>query len=183
MLDICHSFRINEEEYKKLDIEFGKLCWHAAHQLKRKNSRNNYIDDAEDIKQELQIHMLKAGSYYKRQLYIESCLLACREYVKDSFLKKIIEELQNLWDNRTRHGANRQKFGPFQEQILQKIVANIVPIDKAPDKNESLKIDSKFTNYCKTIVWNGQKSMGKKVTREKSIRSGLVSLSEFDYLQ
>jgi hypothetical protein len=27
------------------------LCWKAAHELKRKNSRNNYTDDAEDIYQ------------------------------------------------------------------------------------------------------------------------------------
>jgi len=52
-----------------------------------------------------------------------------------------------------------------------------------PDRFAPLSIDSKFATYCKAIVWNGQKSMGKKITREKSIRSGMVSLSEFDYLQ
>jgi hypothetical protein len=43
-------------------------------------------------------------------------------------------------------------------------------------------MDSKFATYCKAITWNAQKSLGKKITREKSIRTGMVSLSEYDYL-
>jgi len=31
-------------------------------------------------------------------------------------------------------------------------------------------------------VWNQQRSMGKKITREKPLRAGMVSLSSFDYL-
>jgi hypothetical protein len=182
MLDICTNFRINEEEYALLDEEFGKLTWHAAHELKKKNSRNNYTEEAEDIKQELQISMLRAGSYYKRQVYIEKCFIACIKYAKDPFIIRMIEELENLWKNRTRHGANRQKFGPFQETLLYRILRHIVPKEDHPDKNANLQIDSKFSTYCKTIVWNGQRSMGKKITREKTIRSGLVSLSEFDHL-
>lgn len=182
MLDICTTFRINESEFNELEEKFGKLCWHAAHELKKKNSRNNYTDEPEDIKQELQMSMLRAGSYYKRQTYIEKCLVVATKYAKDDFMKAIIRELENLWNNRTRHGANRQKFGKFQEQLLDKIVRQIVPKADRPDKKENLKIDSKFSTYCKAIVWNGQKSMGKKITREKTIRSGMVSLSEFDYL-
>ena len=63
------------------------------------------------------------------------------------------------------------------------MIEKFVPKEEKPDKEAALKIDSKFATYCKAIVWNGQKSMGKKITREKSIRSGMVSLSEFDYLQ
>lgn len=183
MLDICNKFKITEEEYKELDLEFGKLCWHASHQLKRKNSKNNYIDDAEDINQELRIHMLKAGSYYKRQVYIEKCFNSIKKFNKDEFTRMIVNELEDLWKNRTRHGANRQKFGAYQEKILNQILNNTVPAKQIPNVNEKLKIEKKFVKYCKAIVWNGEKSMGKKVTKEKNIRSGLVSLSEFDYLQ
>ena len=182
MLDICNNFRINEEEFLELDKKFGKLCWHAAHELKKKNSKNNHTDEAEDIKQELQMSMLRAGSYYKRQTYIESCLQAAKRYVNDQLMVKIVGELDNLWKNRTRHGANRQKFGKHQEKILESIIRKIVPRKDRPDKKQNLKIDAKFATYCKAIVWNGQKSMGKKITREKSIRAGQVSLSEFDYL-
>lgn len=182
MNEICKSFPITEQEYLELDDRFGKLTWHASHELKKKNSRNNYTDDPEDIRQELQMSMLRAGSYYKRQVYVEKCLVAAKKYAKDPFMKHIIEELEGLWANRTRHGANRQKYGPFQEKLLEKIVNRVVPKEDRPNKSEPLKIDTKFATYCKAIVWNGQKSMGKKITREKSIRNGLVSLSEFDYL-
>jgi hypothetical protein len=182
MLDICNNFRINEDEFNQLDKKFGRLCWHAAHELKKKNTNNNYTDDPEDIKQELQMSMLRAGSYYKRQIYIERCLFLAKNYATDTLISMIVKELDDLWKNRTRHGANRQKFGPHQEKILDSIVSKIIPITERPDKNQNLKIDSKFTTYCKAIVWNGQKSMGKKITREKSIRTGQVSLSEFAHL-
>jgi hypothetical protein len=125
---------------------------------------------------------MRAGSYTKRQVYIEKCLVVAKEFATDEFMMKLITELENLWENRTRHGANRQKFGKFQEDLLHRIVRQIVPKERRPNKKENLKIDSKFATYCKAIVWNGQKSMGKKITREKAIRSGQVSLSEFDYL-
>jgi hypothetical protein len=182
MKTISLEFPITTGEYKELDHRFGKLIWHAAHELKKKNSRNNYTDDPEDIKQELQMSMLRAGSYYKRQIYIEKCLTAAKKYAKDGFIQNIVAELGNLWANRTRHGANRQKYGPYQEELLQKIIKQIVPKEERPNREANLKIDSKFATYCKAIVWNGQKSMGKKITREKTIRSGQVSLSEFDHL-
>ena len=141
MLEIAQNFPITESEFRDLDKKFSKLCWHAAHELKKKNTNNNFIEDAEDIKQELQLSMLRAGSYYKRQVYIEKCLDVAKKHVKDKFILSVLDELQNLWENRTRHGANRQKYGSFQEKILEK-----------------------------------------KITREKSIRSGMVSLSEFDFL-
>lgn len=182
MKDICTTFPITEEEYKELDSRFSKLCYYAAHQLKKKNSRNNYTDDIDDINQELQLSIIRAGSYYKRQVYTESCFEVVRQFSDDKFITKIIDELEDLWENRTRHGANRQKYGKFQEKLLDKIVRKVVPRKFRPRKNEPLKIDSKFATYCKAIIWNGQKSMGKKITREKSIRSGQVSLSEYNYL-
>ena len=181
MKSISLEFPISNEEYFELDEKCSRLCWHAAHELKKKNSLNNYTDDAEDIKQSLTLDMLKAGSYYKRQIYIEKCLLIVKKFVVDSFLLKIIEELEDLWVNRTRHGANRQKFGGWQEQILERLVKKYVPVKHRPDKKERLKIDAKFATYCKAIVWNGQKSLGKKISREKPIRNGVVSLSEFDH--
>lgn len=182
MLDICTTFKINDSEFQELEESFGKLCWHAAHELKKKNSKNNYTDEAEDIHQNLIIDLMRAGSYTKRQRYIEKCLEVSKKYAKDNFMKSILRELNKLWLNRTRHGANRQKFGKFQEQLLDRIVRQIVPKAERPDKNSPLVIDTKFTRYCKAIVWNGQKSMGKKITREKIIRSGMVSLSEYSHL-
>lgn len=182
MKSICDSFPITRDEFSELDMKFGKLCYFAAHQLRKKNTRNNCTEDIEDINQELQFSLIRAGSYYKRQVYIERCLFLAKKYAKDIFVKALVRELETLWNNRTRHGANRQKFGKYQERILRRIVRAIVPKDKRPRRTEPLRIDSKFETYCKAILWNSQKSMGKRITREKSIRSGQVSLSEHEYL-
>lgn len=178
---ITDNFPVTNDEYIELDKSFNRLCWHSAHELKRKNSRNNYTDDSEDIVQELFISMMKAGSYYKRQIYIENCLKSVKKYVRDSFMTKMVSELDNLWANRTRHGANRQKYGPLQEDILEKMVKSVVPSKEQPNKNAPLKIDTKFSTYCKAIIWNGQKGIGRKITKNKEIMTA-VSLSESSFL-
>lgn len=182
MKDIFNNFPITEKEYHELNKKFGKLCYYAAHQLKKKNSKNNVAEDIDDINQELRLSIIRAGSYYKRQVYIEKCIKLSKLYVKDIFASMIVNNLDDLWINRTKHGANRQKFGDYQEFLLEKIIKLYVPEENLPSKNDLLKIDCKFSTYCKAIIWNGQKSMGKKITKEKNIRSGLTSLSEYDYL-
>ncbi len=182
MKSILDAWKVTPEEFTKLDKAFGKLCYYAAWQLSRKNTKNNHQNDLEDFYQSLVFSLLRAGSYTKRQVYIEHCLAACADYVKDDFCRKILDNLQGLWNNRTRHGANRQKFGPRQERMLDKLVARVVPASERPSKERALEIDAKFTRYCKQIVWNEQRSMGKKITREKPLRCGMVSLSEFNYL-
>ena len=176
------SFQITNQEYLELDSKFGQLCHYAAWQLLKKNAKNNHTDELEDIAQELRMAIIRAGVYYKRQVYICDCFRSVFKHVKDPFTRKVIDELVELWDNRTRHGANRRKFGLYQEKILGHIVERHVPAKDRPDRSASLRIDTKFITYCKAITWNCQKSMGKKITREKSWRTGLVSLSEFDYL-
>lgn len=179
---IFDAFPISTAEYHDLEKAFGQLCHYAAHQLQRKNYKNNYTDDYDDISQNLFMSLIQAGSYYKRQVYIEKCFSTATQYAKDKFCKAVLESLQDLWRDRTRHGANRQKFGPYQEKLLDKLVRKVVPKKHRPDRRSPLVIDDKFPTYCKQVIWNNQKAMGKKITREKSIRSGQVSLSEFDYL-
>jgi hypothetical protein len=182
MKKICNKFPITNEEYLELQRKFGKLSYYAAHQLKKKNFNNNTTDDIEDINQELQLSIVRAGSYYKRQIYIENCLFLLEQQIKDPIYRCFIINLKNLWKNRTRHGASHQKFGDYQEYLLDKMVYNFLPKEKIPNKTRCLKIDKKFITYCKAILWNGQKLIGKKITKEKNIRTGLCSLSEYDYL-
>jgi hypothetical protein len=182
MQSIVQRFPITESEYTLLDDKFGNLANYAGWQLIKKNNRNNHTDSHEDIAQELRIALLQAGSYYKRQVYIEQCLMLCEKYVDDEFTVEVVKQLRYLWKNKTRHGANKQKYGPHQEQVLEKLVHYYVPARSRPSKKAPLKIDSKFATYCKAITWNRQKALGKKITREKTIRSNSVSLSEFDYL-
>ncbi len=182
MSSIVNNFPISGEEYSLLMKKFEKYCYYIAWQLKKNNTRNNSTDELEDITQQLKIAVIKAASYYKRQTYIEESFLVLREKLDDFFLKKILKRLEKLWSDRTRHGANRQKFGDYQEMILDRLLATQVPVNERPDRNQSLILDGKFHKYCKQICWNEQRAMGKKITREKSIRVGLTSLSEFDYL-
>lgn len=179
---ILQSFPVTEAEYYKLDEMFGDLAHYAAWQLIRKNVKNNHTNDVEDVAQELRIALLEAGSYYKRQMYIESCLKAAKKHAKEEVHIVKAAELEQLWKDRTKHGANRQKFGGEQEKQLDTLVTECVPESARPSKRQALKIDKKFVTYCKTIAWNRQKNIGKKITKEKQIRQGLVSLSEFNYL-
>lgn len=182
MQSIFEKFMVTNEEYLRLNDKFGALCEYASWQLIKKNSRNNHTDDQQDIAQELRSALLTAGAYYKRQIYIEQCLKLSEENVKDGFIAQLVMVLKDLWKNKTRHGANRQKFGFPQEKILEQIVRNVVPKSDRPCRKAPLKIDCKFTTYCKAIIWNKQKAMGKKISREKGIRAGQVSISEYDYL-
>jgi hypothetical protein len=182
MNNISSNFPVTNEEYLELNDRFGKLAEYAAWQLIKANSRNNHTDSQEDVAQELRISLLRAGSYYKRQIYIETCLELCWKYARDKFILRIVEELIELWKNKTRHGANRQKFGPHQEKLLYLLTKRLVPKKHWPSPQAPLKFDARFTTYCKNITWNQQKSLGKKITRERCIRSGLTSLSNYDYL-
>lgn len=182
MKTICNAFPISKEEYQELHDKFSRLCFHASWELARKNTGNNHQNDIEDFQQDLLISVVRAGSYYKRQVYINQCFETCFKYCDDEFMVELVGGLKNLWDNRTRHGANRQKFGTYQEKLLEKLVRKFVPDKERPKRNDRMSIDTKFTIYCKRIIWNTQRSLGKKITREKPLRMGLVSLSEFEYL-
>lgn len=179
---ILAAFPLSNSEYNQLEAQFGDLAHYAAWQLIQKNVKNNHTDDQEDIAQEIRWASVKAGSYFKRQVYIESCLQAVKEHAVDKKSINILNELENLWNNRTKHGANKQKFGKPEETLLDALVDKVVPEEHRPSKSPPLEFNAKFITYCKAIIWNCQKSLGKKITREKTIRSGIVSLSEYDYL-
>jgi hypothetical protein len=181
-MSIATDFPISNEEYNMLMKKFEKYCYYIAWQLKKNNSKNNSTDDLEDITQQLKIAAIKAASYYKRQTYIEESFDILDNSLKDLLLKKVLKRLKKLWADRTRHGANRQKFGEFQEEVLETLLKCHVEEGSKPNKFRDLILDAKFCRYCKQICWNEQRALGKKITREKSIRVGLTSLSEFDYL-
>lgn len=176
------TFKITDEEYEELEKKVGDLGHFVAWDLKRRNANNNITDEQEDIAQNMRWAFCRAGVYTKRQTYLKDCMKAVEDHVSDDFLRKVMEELKSLWDDRTRHGANKQKFGEYQESILETLVNAYVPDEKKPDKNRKLMIDKEFMKYCKAIVWNESKNMGKKITRDRRLRFGQVSLSNFSFL-
>lgn len=182
-MKIFELFKINTKEFEALEEKFGQLCLFASWQLMQNNSRNNHQLDVEDIKQELLMAVIRAGSYYKRQTYIESSLEILEKHIEQSgIFKNTYETLKNLWKNKTHHGAYRRKFGDPQEEILEKLVIKFVPENERPDINLPLNINTKFVIYTKQIIWNAARHLGKKITKEKHIRVGQVSLSEHEHL-
>ena len=182
MKSIQEAFPISNEEFKELNEKYGSLAYYASWQLARKNTKNNHQNDIDDFQQNLLMGMVRAGSYFKRQIFIEKCFEVAEQYATDEFLMALLTELKNLWNDRTRHGASRQKFGNFQERLLNNIVMKVVPKSKRPNRQQQLDISPLFARYCKQIIWNEQRSMGKKITREKPLRSGQVSLSQYSYM-
>lgn len=180
--DIIKAFPISDQEYRELESKFGDLCNFQAWQLVRKNVHNNTGDDPEDIIQELKISMVQAGSYYKRQVFIESCFESLRDRAMDRGSHLLAIELRRLWKDRRRHGARRQKFGEHQERLLQNLVDHYVPEMEKPNRYVPLKIDDSLCTYLKSCTWNAQRSLGRKITRERSIRVGMVSIGEYEYL-
>lgn len=178
------KFAITNEEYEALDKQFRRLCYKAMWDLKYRNHNNKCVVETEqdDVMQEIIMHVIKAGCYYKRQVYIEECLEVTKKFCDDSFVKNMIEELEKLWNSRTKHGANKRKFGNYQEELLEDIVIKVVPLPLRPDAKAPLKMDAKFLTYCKAIAWNSQKAIGKRITKERSIRAGMVSLSTNDFI-
>lgn len=179
-----NKFYVTDEEYAILDKKFGNLCCYAGWELIRRNQNNNcnVETEVEDVIQEIKMHIIKAGVYYKRQTYIENCLKVVKVFCKDKFVAYVVNELAYLWDNRKRHGANKKKFGEFQEDILELIIKKYVPEKNRPSVDAPLNIDSKFITYCKSIAWNSQKAIGKKISKERIIRAGIVSMSDKDFV-
>ncbi len=179
---IVKKFPITTAEYVELEKKLGKLCSFAAWQLHKKNSKNAMTNEVDDDIQELNIALIRAGSYFKRQVFIEDSLAALQKHAKDRFIARLVTQLTKLWTDRRQHGANRQRFGDHQEELLEKLLEKYVPQEERPDRHAHLNIDAKFMRYAKRIIWNAQKALGKHITKEKSWRNGLVSISEFDFL-
>jgi hypothetical protein len=179
---IFDTYRLNNSEYQEIDVKYGRLCYKIFSELKRKNTRNNYTEELDDVLQDLRIALIKAGCYTKRQAYLQGCMKALKQHLADPFLQLVLAELERLWSRRRHHGAHRQCFGIYQEDMLENLAEKCLPPEAKPDKNAALIVDATFGRYCKAIAWNCQKNIGKKITRERSIRGGLVSLSQNDFI-
>jgi hypothetical protein len=179
--NISQNFPITSAEYIILEKKFGQLAYYAAWQLSKKNTNNNHYFDIEDFQQEFMIAVIRAGSYYKRQNYIQKSFAKIDRYASTPFEKLMLKQLKNLWSLRTRHGASRQKFGPKQEEILDGLVRICVPKGEQPTMSDPLVLDAKFVIYAKRILWNSSNNVGRKITKIKHISANQVSINNFDY--
>ena len=107
---------------------------------------------------------------------------AVRQNVKDVNVIIELDKLEDLWRSRTHHGANKQRFGLPQEVALDELVSRNVPEEDRPKKNKQLEFNSRFATYVKSVIWNRTKSLGKNISKLKGLRSGMVSLSEYEHM-
>lgn len=180
--DIFKRFEITTEDYKLLEKKFDSLCKFVAWRLKQSNARNNCTDDLDDFIQEMRLAVLYAGAYYKRQTYIEECLVLLKKNLTDHFLKLILDELVSRWRSRSKSGDERKRFDVYHEEILENLVKENIPEKIRPSRKRPLNIDQRFPIYCKNIIWNKKKAVGRKITKERSLRGGLVSLGQYEYI-
>ena len=77
------EFAISSDEYEVLEKEFSQLCYFVSWQLMQNNCKNNHQHEIDDFKQELLLSVIRAGSYYKRQTWIESVFELLNKYIPE----------------------------------------------------------------------------------------------------
>jgi len=184
---IQKRYPISDAEYRILEEKYDKLCWFAANSLARSNKKSE--EDLQDYHSDIQIGMFRAGSYYKRQCFLES-IFAYLKHCKVFMEPEEIQELSILRKTWSSH-KTRSSFGEVQEDKLIEILNKYkgvackpggekIPI---PDINAALKFDPNFGVYCKAIIWNTKKSLGQQISKENANRNNEISLSEYDFLE
>jgi hypothetical protein len=171
-LYIQKRFPITEDEFNKLEEKYGKLCWFAANKLAASQHRSP--EDLDDFHSEIQIGMCRAGSYFKRQTFIENAFQFLRSQELSKSDKKEFDDIENLWNTK------KSRFGIKEEDNLRSILDNYN--EKDFDYSIPLDFDEKFKVYCKAIIWNTYKALGQQMSKENSVRSSEISLDEWPFL-
>jgi hypothetical protein len=173
-LFIQKRYPISDQEYGELDKKYGKLCWFAASKLAGKQHRTP--EDLDDFHAEIQIGMCRAGSYYKRQTFIEKAFDYLDQHKLSKDDKSKINDLKEIWFTK------KSAFTEDKEDILRAILDSKQKETKEIDGNVSLEFDEKFKIYCKAIIWNTAKALGQQISKENSARASEMSLDECPFI-
>lgn len=183
-LYIQKKYRITDKEYNLLHEKFGKLCWFAASKLTASNRRSD--EDLQDYHSEIVLGMFRAGSYYKRQVFIENVfdyLRSCKKYMCADDID-MLAGFQNKWKKKSEFlETDENELVLFLERfkIYNDDINRSGPC--YPNQNSQLKIDNKFKVYCKAIIWNTTKSLGQHISKENETKMKEVSLDEWSFLE
>lgn len=180
--EMYKKFKVSDEEYVEMCNKFKKLCYAQAWDVIRRNSSNNHNFDIEDLIQTQLLSALKSTIYLKFYRYTEKCFAVCEKYVSTKKDKKLLDKLLGFWNNRKRHGAHRRTFNSQHEEQLEELVLKLVPEKEIPKPQDPIEMDAAFGVYFKSCTWNSTRSVGKSITKEKNLRVGMCSLSDYDYL-
>jgi len=177
-LYIQKRYPITNQEFEVLEEKYGKLCWYAATNLAFTNGKSE--EDRQYFHSEILIGIFRAGSYYKRQTFIENVFEYLDKY-KDEMESSDIFNLEKLKDT-WKHKAN---FTETHEIIIREILKKYENISKeeCPKDNFSLIFDDKFEIYCKAIIWNTKKSLGQAISKDNENRRKEVSFDDCQFLE
>lgn len=175
-------FSLSNDEWMQLHKQFHKLSCFQARSLVDRNNMGSHTDDYEDIEQEMRQHVVIAAMYHKRQCFIDDSFKVLKGYVKNKKDTREFLQLEMLWVKKRTEDGVKQKFGREQEARLQKMIDELVPEGERPDPSNPLRFTEQFITYCKQITWNRIRTLGRNISKQKPIRSGLVSISSYNYL-
>lgn len=177
-LYIQKKYPVTNEEFEVLEKKYGKLCWFAASNLTYSNRKSE--EDLQDFHSEILIGMFRAGSYYKRQTFIENVfeyLDKCKIYMEPIDISSL-QTLKNTW-------KRKADFNETHEVIIREILKKYEDAinEDAPKDNLTLQFDEKFEIYCKSIIWNTKKSLGQSISKENKYKCKEISLDEWEFLE
>lgn len=176
---IHKEYSIGSEEWELLEKRLGNLCRKITWQLLRQNHIAN-SDNFEIWNTEIQMALVRAACYYKRQCYLKKALSAL-ESIKGRMNEQDrieAEALLSRWRSRPKNGEPR--FSREHEKRLAKLLAKSAA-ESAP-KKESLVFDREFEPYAKRIIWNAQKTLGRKMSKQKQ-EATMLSLDDLAFLE
>ena len=170
---IQKRYPVTDEEFDYLVQKYGKLCWFAATKLG--NQKHRLPEDLSDFHSEIQLGMCRAGSYFKRQTFLEKCFTHLEQSDLSSEDKSILEEIQKIWNTK------KALFGEKEEDRLLELFNKYRDNVDFSD-HDRLIFNEKFEVYCKSIIWNTTKTLGEHISRENSLRASEISLDEYPFI-
>ena len=195
-LYIQKRYPVTDAEFEVLDEKYGKLCWFAASKLASANRKSE--EDLQDFHSEILIGMFRAGSYYKRQTFIESTfkyLDKSRVFMSSEDLADL-NLLQKMWYQRKAYFTEihevliREVLGKYTDALEEKTPSDKEPLEFNPanqktyvNANGETKKVNPFEVYCKAIIWNTKKSLGQAISKENEHKCKEVSLDEWNFLE
>lgn len=161
-------FSLKEEEYFLLEGAFVKLCHKAAWQAKR--SYDTLI--FEDVDQDIQIAMFRAGKQYKKKMFFQRSF----EFLDQMGLKN------SHLINAIRKSVLNSRGPKEEEELISSLIDFYNGMPGVPKTDDPLILDEHSSSYIKTCIWNQQKCILKDQAKECANRKGEVSLSEDECL-
>lgn len=169
------QYSVTTSEWSELEKKLGNLCRTITWQLLRQN-KMACIENFDEWNPEVQMALVRAACYYKRQCYLQAAIEHVDSVIDEltDYDKSEASDLLRQWTSKPKNGQPR--FSREHELRLDALISKT-----AGPSRERLVLDSDFVPYAKRIMWNAQKTIGKKLTSAKK-EIAMISLDECEFL-